>query len=162
MTEISQLLERFRRGPEVIATATTGVAGSQLDFVPEPGKWSIRQILCHLADSELVGATRFRWVIAQENPTLLAFDQEAWAASLNYSSRRISQTLESFRRMRAENYELLKGLPEETFARTADHSEAGRMTLLDLLRMYAEHAEKHAQQMMNLRKLYKEWMAGSK
>ena len=94
MSDISQLLERFRRGAEVVATATTGVAGSQLDFVPALGKWSIRQIVCHLADAELIGATRFRWVISEENPTLLAYNEKAWAANLNYASRRISQALE--------------------------------------------------------------------
>lgn len=155
MNELSQLLERFRRGPEVIATASTGVAGSQLDFVPEPGKWSIRQIVCHLADSEIVGATRFRWVIAEDNPTLLGYNQDSWVAGLNYAARRFSPALELFRRIRAENYDLLKGLPEETFSRTATHSEIGAITLLDLLRIYAGHAEKHAQQMMNIRKLYK-------
>jgi hypothetical protein len=160
MSEIGQLLERFRRGPEVVATATTGVAGAQLDFIPEPGKWSIRQIVCHLADAELVGATRFRWVIAEDNPILPAYNREAWAARLNYAARRFSQALESFRRIRAENYELLKALPEDAFSRTTTHAEAGRMTLLDLLRLYAEHAEKHAQQVMAIRKLYKEATAG--
>ena len=161
MNEISQLLERFRRGPEVLATATTGVAGAQLDFIPEPGKWSIRQIVCHLADAELVASTHFRWVIAEDNPTLLAYNQEAWALRLNYSSRRFSQALESFRRTRAENYELLKNLPEEEFSRSATHAEAGPVTLLDLLRLSAEDAEKHAQQVMAIRKLYKASATGS-
>ncbi|MCW5978285.1 MAG: DinB family protein [Bryobacteraceae bacterium] len=156
MSDLSHLLERFRRGPEVVATAATGVAGSQLDFAPGPDKWSIRLIVCHLADSEIVGATRFRWVLAENEPALPNYDEKAWAAGLGYASRRFSQALELFRRMRAENYELLKDLPEAAFARAGIHFELGRLTLLDLLRIYAEHAENHARQMMNNRKLFKE------
>ncbi len=155
MEELGDLLERFRRGPEVVAVATTGAAGAQLDYVSEPGKWSIRQVVCHLADAEMVGAVRFRLVIAEDNPTLYAYDQDAWARKLGYEKRRFSQALELFRRLRAENYELLKDLPEETFGRRGQHTEAGTMTLLDLVRLYAEHAERHARQIQEIRRQYK-------
>src|SRR5438552_3759836 len=100
MSEISDLLERYRRGAELVAVAITGAAGPELDFSPAPGQWSIRQIMAHLADSELVSAMRFRKVIAEENPTLEAFDQDAWGRNLDYGRRKTSQTLESFRRIR--------------------------------------------------------------
>lgn len=156
MSEIKELLERFRRGPELVAVATTGVAGEQLDYVPAPGKWSIRQIVWHLADAELVGAVRFRWVIAEDNPMLPAYDQDAWTDRLGYSKRRFAPALETFRRLRAENYELLKDLPEEAFSRTGRHTESGPLTLLDLVRRTAEHAEHHARQIQEIRRLYKE------
>jgi hypothetical protein len=156
MSQIAELLERFRRGPELVAVATTGVAGAQLDFAPGPGKWSIRQIVCHLADAELVGAVRFRRVIAEDDPVLQAFDQDAWTSRLHYEKRRFSPALETFRRLRTENYELLKDLPEEAFSRTGRHTEAGPLTLLDLVRLYAEHAENHARQILEIRRLYKE------
>src|SRR5712692_12043814 len=111
MSELSELLERFRRGPEVLAVVLTGAAGEEVDFVTAPGKWSIRQIMAHLADGELVGAHRFRQVIAEDNPTLIAFDQDAWTKNLDYARRQPKQSLDSFRRVRAENYELLKALP---------------------------------------------------
>ena len=79
MADIPVLLERFRRGPEVLAVVLTGVFGEEEDFTLAPGKWSIRQIIAHLADAEMVGAHRFRQVIAEQNPTLIAFDQDAWA-----------------------------------------------------------------------------------
>jgi hypothetical protein len=147
MSEISELLERFRRGAELVAVSITGAAGSEVDFVPEPGKWSIRQIVAHLSDSEIVGTMRLRQVIAEDEPKLEAFDQEAWVTNLDYSRRKPSQSLETFRRIRAENYELLKELPEDTFSRIGNHSERGRMTLLQLVRGYAEHAENHATQL---------------
>ena len=156
MSEIPALLERYRRGAELLAVVLTGVFGEEEDFAPAPGKWSVRQIVAHLADAELVGAHRFRQVIAEENPTLIAFDQDAWTRNLDYARRKPKQSLETFRRIRAENYELLKGLPEEAFERTGNHSENGAVTLRRLLEGYAGHAESHARQLQDLRETYKQ------
>lgn len=155
MSGLTELLERFRRGPELLAVVLTGVHGEETDFVPEPGRWSIRQIAAHLADAELVGAYRFRSVIAENEPALPAFDQNAWTSSLDYARRKPAQSLETFRRLRYENHELLQGLPESAFERSGLHSEAGRQTLLQLLLGYAEHAENHARQMQAIREQYK-------
>jgi hypothetical protein len=156
LSELAELLERFRRGAELMAVTMTGVAGVELDFVPGPGKWSIREILCHVADSEIVGADRFRRIIAEDNPTLIAFNQDAWAANLDYARRKQSLALENFRRIRAENYELLKGVPEAAWQRTGNHSERGTITLLDMLRLWADHAEKHARQIQEARQAYRQ------
>jgi hypothetical protein len=155
MSDLSALLERFRRGPEVLAMVLTGVFGEEEDFAIAPGKWSVRQIVAHLADAELVGAHRLRQVIAEDNPTLIAFDQDAWTRNLDYAARKPKQSLETFRRIRAENYELLKGLPEAAFERSGNHTENGAMTLRRLLEGYAEHAETHARQLQAIREEYK-------
>lgn len=155
MSEISELLERFRRGPELVAMAMTGAAGAELDFTPAPGKWSLRQILCHLADSEMEAGVRMRRIIAEDNPTLLAYDQDAWAQRLDYSRRKTTQALETFRHIRGVNYDLLHSLPEEAFQRQGTHSERGPVTLLEMLRIYARHAEKHAEQIQAVRQAYK-------
>ena len=155
MSDIPALLERYRRGPEVLAVVLTGVFGEEEDFMPASGKWSIRQIVAHLADAELVGAHRFRQVIAEDNPTIVAFDQDAWTRNLDYARRKPKQSLETFRRIRAENYELLKGLPESAFERAGNHTENGRMTLRRLLEGYADHAESHARQLQEIREPYK-------
>jgi hypothetical protein len=115
--------------------------------------------VCHLADTETVLAMRLRQVIAEDNPIIPAIDQDAWADRLDYSRRKLSPALETFRRMRAENYELLKDLPEETYARSGQHSKRGVITLLDLLRIFAEHAEKHVQQIHAARAAFKEYKA---
>ncbi len=150
-----ETLERFRRGAELLALVLTGVAGEEEDFVTEPGKWSIRQITAHMADAELVAGCRMRLVIAEENPTLTAYDQDAWTRNLGYGTRKIKSSLESFRRMRAENHELLKDLPETAWGRAGTHTEQGRITLGELLTMYAAHAESHARQMQEIRDAYK-------
>lgn len=153
--ELQDLLERFRRGAELVAVVTTGAAGPELDFAPAPGKWSVRQIVCHLADSEIVGRDRFSRVIAETNPTIIGYDQDAWATKLDYHKRKFSQALETFRRIRGENFDLLKDQPAEAWTRTGTHNERGPMTLADLLRIYAEHAEKHALQIRGARDAYK-------
>src|SRR5689334_8969522 len=156
MADIPVLLERYRRGPELLAVVLTGVFGEEEDFASAPGKWSVRHIVAHLADAELVGAHRMRQVIAEENPTLVSYDQDAWAAKLDYSRRKPKQSLETYRRIRAENYDLLKGLPESAFERAGNHDENGRMTLLQLLEGYAAHDESHARQLQELREAYKQ------
>jgi hypothetical protein len=155
MNDAEELLERFRRGPELVASALTGAAGSEVDFRPGPGEWSVRQIVAHLADSEIVGAERFRRVVAEDNPTLLAFDESAWAERLDYQRRKPSASLETFRRTRAENYELLKDLSPESFERRGNHTELGPVSLLGLLKTYAEHAESHTQQIFRVREQFK-------
>jgi hypothetical protein len=155
MSEIPALLERFRRGPEVLAMVLTGVFGEEEDFVTAPGKWSVRQIIAHLADVELVLAMRFRLVIAEENPTLTAMNQDAWAKNLDYARRKPKQSLETFRRLRAENHELLKVTPEAAFERQGTHTERGAVTLRQLVEDYCGHTENHARQMVEIREAYK-------
>src|SRR5208337_924718 len=93
---------------------------------------------------------------AEDNPTLGAFDQDAWARNLDYARRKPKQSLESFRRVRAENYELLRALPESAFERAGTHSARGRVTLGQMLERYAGHAESHARQIEEIRETYKQ------
>lgn len=161
MSELSEVLERFRRGAEMLAMATTGAAGSELDFA-EDGKWSVRQIVCHLADTEAVWVMRFRQVIAEENPTMPAFDQNLWATRLDYGKRKISVALEQFRVMRTENHQLLKDLPETEFERVGTHTKRGAMTLREMVTLSAEHLERHVMQIRGVRAVYREQKAAAK
>ncbi|HLK22004.1 MAG TPA: DinB family protein [Bryobacteraceae bacterium] len=162
MSEVPELLERLRRGAEMVAVSITGAAGSELDYAPEPGKWSIRQIVAHLADSEMVAGMRLRRIIAEDNPKIEAYDEKAWAANLDYTRRKTSPALETFRRIRGENYELLKDLPAATFDREGVHSERGPMSLKFLLQLIAEHAENHAAQIRTRRAEFKAQKAAAK
>ncbi|MBS1854705.1 MAG: DinB family protein [Acidobacteria bacterium] len=155
MSDIASLLERFRRGPELLAVVLTGVYGEEEDFVTAPGKWSVRQIIAHLADTELVMGVRIRLVAAQENPPLTPFDQDAWARNLDYARRKPKHSLETLRRLRAENYELIKDLPAEAFERQGMHAERGPLTLQKIVETCANHVESHARQMQEIREQYK-------
>ena len=155
MPDLTPLLERYRRAPELLALVLTGVFGEEEDFVAAPGQWSIRQIVAHLADAEMVGAVRMRLVVAENNPVLTAFDQDAWTRNLDYAARKPKSSLESFRRLRSENHALLKDLPVAAFARAGNHTERGLITLEQLVEGYAEHAESHARQIQGIRDEYK-------
>ena len=151
MSEIAELLDRFQRGPDLLATALAGITEEDLDFRPDPRKWSPRQIDAHLADSEIEAAVRFRRMLAEENPTILGYDQDAWAKELGYEKRDPARSLSTFRLLRQENYELLKDVPPAALQRTSTHSERGVMTLGQWLEIYARHAEKHSNQIRQLR-----------
>ncbi len=155
MSDLADLLERFRRGPEVLAVMLTGAAGEEVDYARAPGKWSIRQILRHLADAEIAAAHRFRQILAEDNPTIVAFDQDAWTRNLDYARRKPAQSLENFRRMRMDNHELLKDQPEAAFERPGQHSERGRVTLRGLVEGYADHVESHARELQTIREDWK-------
>ena len=165
MPDIPALLERFRRGPEIIAMALTGVHGEEEDFLVAPGRWSVRQIVAHLADSEVVAAHRIRQVLAEDNPVMTWFDEKLWAVNLDYARRKPKQSLETFRRLRAENhellrsvpeaaYELLKDLPVPVFERAGNHSLYGPKTLLQMLDAFGTHVETHARQIREVRDAY--------
>src|SRR5215471_650876 len=154
MSQIADVLERFRRGGELLSTVTLGCAGQEADFQPGEDKWSVRMIVCHLADSELVTGMRLRLLIAEENPVLRAYDEKAWAKNLDYTKRKISQAIETFRRVRAENHELLKDLPESAYERSGRHMERGVETLGGTLLRAAEHVEAHVRQIQTVRAAY--------
>jgi hypothetical protein len=102
---------------------------------------------------------RLRLIVAEDNPSLGAYDQEAWAKNLDYSRRKISQALEVFRLLRTGNYELLKDLPEAAFSRAGTHVERGKTTLVDLVRHIAGHLESHVKQIQATRAAYREHRA---
>lgn len=158
MSELSDLLERFRRGPELLAMATTGAAGSMLDFRIE-GHLSIRQIVCHLADAEAVGAVALRQILAENEPRLPAPELEQWSKAIDYGQRKISHALETFRRLRADNHELLSGLPDESFARTGLGSGGNAVSLRTLAEQMAAHMEDQVREIQAVRAAYKEHRA---
>ena len=159
MSDLADILERFRRGGELLAMSTTGAAGPELDFKPSDAHLGVRQIVCHLADAEIVGAMRLRQIIAEDHPTLQYFDDDAWAVKLDYNKRKISQALETFRRLRTENHELIKDLPESVFARVGIHSKDGPMTLRQVVEWFATHLEGHVREIQQVRAGYREHRA---
>jgi hypothetical protein len=156
MSELESLLERFRRGAELVAATSAGMSASEAGFAPAPGKWSAREIVAHLADVEIVVGDRLRRTIAEDNPVLMAMDQERWASGLDYANRRLSDSLDLLRAVRTSNFELLRGLPAATFARTGQHSQRGPETLMEILRFYTCHTENHAKQIEHAREKYRE------
>jgi len=143
---IANLLERFKEGAALVRAAAGDLSG-KLDAPPAPGKWTARQILCHLADSEMVGRDRMARIAAEDNPTIVAYDQDAWATQLDYAVRDANEALESFCATRAANLRMLQALPATAWSKVGTHSFMGVLTLADMVRVYADHAEGHARQL---------------
>ena len=145
---ISQLLDRYHHG---IHLFTETLQGTPLDVAPAPGKWTARQITCHVADSEAVAAVRYRMIAAQPGSVLSAFDQEKWESQLLYAHQSAEEALAAFSAMRLHNLNMLRGLPLEAWSLTATHEERGEHTLYRMVEHNATHVENHAGQVLAIR-----------
>ena len=129
----------------MVAEALAGATDDELDAHPAPGKWSAREIVHHLADSEMTSAIRLRLLIAAPAPAIAGYDQDEFARRLHYD-RPIEASLEAFKAARRTTAEILERLTEAEWAREGTHTEIGRYTVDTWLEIYAEHAHEHARQ----------------
>ncbi|HUF22904.1 MAG TPA: DinB family protein [Vicinamibacterales bacterium] len=143
--ERDRLMAQYTDGYRVVAAALLTITPEELDATPGPGKWSARQIVHHLADSEMTAAVRLRLLVAEDAPAIKGYEQEAFAGRLHYE-RAHEASLELFRAVRASTAELMGCLSEADWLREGTHSDVGRFGLDTWLRIYAPHAHKHADQ----------------
>ncbi len=113
---------------------------------PAPGKWSIAEILAHLADTELVGGYRIRMILNSSGTPIQAFDQNVWARNANYARQDPRKSLRTFHTLREHNLGLLKSLPRKKWSRYGIHAERGKETLERVAQMFAGHDINHLQQ----------------
>jgi uncharacterized damage-inducible protein DinB len=116
-----------------------------------PGKWSIGQVLQHLADSELVWGWRLRLILAQDRPTLTGYDQDRWAERLRYADSDPAQALEEFVTLRRANLRLLERASPADLKRVGVHVERGEESLEHQRRLYAGHDLLHLAQLARIR-----------
>lgn len=148
--EIAPVFERFVRGAGLVRAALDGVTAAELSR-PGPEGWSVRDIVVHLADSELVRAERFRRVITEDNPELFDFDEGLWKRRLQYLWRSPEAALALFDALRFTNAELLRQFDGSVYGRTGIHPVDGALSVGALLERGAVHAEEHAAQMEAVR-----------
>ncbi|MFW6088855.1 MAG: DinB family protein [Gemmatimonadota bacterium] len=115
-----------------------------------PGRWSVGEVLAHLADSELVWAFRLRMVLGQERPSLAGYDQDAWAEGLSYADLDPSSSLERFDFVRRWNLALLGSVPEQALDRVGVHAERGEESVRHMIRLYAGHDLVHLAQLRRI------------
>lgn len=146
----AQLIARYKDGYREVAAALDGASDNELDARPAPGKWTAREIVHHLADSEMTSAVRLRLLVAEENATIRAYDEKVFAARLHYD-RPIASSLLAFQAARLATGDLLDTMTDAEFAKTGTHSEHGTYGVERWLEIYAEHAHKHADQIRRAR-----------
>jgi hypothetical protein len=151
MSDHTEAVATFRRGSATIEEVLAGVSAEETGFVPAPGKWTIRQIVRHLADTEIVVGMRLRQIIAEDKPTLVPFDQDAWAAHLGYERADAFDSLRRFQSLRDDTARTLEALPPEAFDRVGVHPERGTKSLLEWVQIFGRHVETHAAQIAAIR-----------
>jgi hypothetical protein len=140
-----QLVAKYKDGYAQVASALEGATDVELDRRPAPGKWTSREIVHHLADSEMTSAIRLRRLLAEDRPVIVGYDQEEFARKLHYD-RPIGDSLDALKAARATTGAILDRMTEEEWAREGTHSESGRYTVLQWLQIYAEHVHNHLAQ----------------
>lgn len=153
--ERQKLIAQYEAGYDEVMKHLEDFPHDQLCAHPIPNKWSACEIVQHLADSEMHSAIRLRRLLAEERPTIQAYDQEFYATRLNYNSRDIAPALAALHGARATTVQLLRGMSDEDWAREGWHSESGQYTPEHWLRIYAAHAHDHAAQIDRLRQALK-------
>jgi hypothetical protein len=145
--ERAALVELYRDGHRVVTEALAGTTAADLDAQPsDPDEWTPRMVVHHLADSEMMSATRLRRLIAEDDPVIQGYDEPLFARRLFYDDRPIEPALAALGAARSTTLQILERLTDDQWARTGTHTESGRYGVEDWLRIYAAHAHEHADQ----------------
>jgi hypothetical protein len=132
--------------PQRLERLIKGVSAAKLRKRPTPDRWSVSEILAHLADGEIVGAFRMRLILGAPGTAIVPFDQDAWVISGHYEKRDPRKSLEQFRIVREGNLALLKSLTPEQWKHHGMHAERGQESIEHIVRMFAGHDLNHLKQ----------------
>ncbi len=143
MSITHDLIAAYVEGPKQLRAAVAGLNQEQLTARPIAGKWSILEVVAHIADFEPVYTDRFRRVLALKSPLLLAADENDFAKNLHYHHRVVNEELAMIEAIRVSTARLLLAADELTWQRTGQHSERGTVTLLELLQSAVKHIPHH-------------------
>jgi hypothetical protein len=136
--------------PKKLEGLIKGVSTSKMRRKPAPGKWSISEIVAHLADTELVGGYRIRTILGAPGGPIQAFDQDVWAANMEYQKRDAKKSLELYRALRLANLALLKSLTPQQWKQYGMHAERGQESIETIVRMFAGHDINHREQVKRI------------
>jgi DinB family protein len=145
-------VEILRHTPAIVAQFLESTPAEIVTIPEATGKWAIRDVVQHLADSELVGGFRLRMVLAHDRPPLKGYDQDLWANRLRYSETAVQDALEQFTLLRRANLRLWQNLSPADLKRVGLHDERGEESLEHMRRLYAAHDILHRRQLERIRK----------
>lgn len=148
--ERDRLIAQYKRGYETILAAIEGMTDEEWDAREAPGEWSPRQVIHHLADSEMASAMRIRRLIVEDAAEIQGYDQEAFAMQSYYDGP-IEASLLALQGARASTAAVLDTMTDEDWQSAGTHTEVGAFTAYDWLRSYAVHCDEHADQIRRAR-----------
>lgn len=142
----ADLIRRYAEGPATLRAALAKVPKEALKWRPAPDKWSVHEVIVHCADSETNSHMRIRYLLAEQDPLIVGYDQDAWVGVLDYHNLPLEPALATVEAVRANTVPLLKRLPESAWSRKGRHTESGTYGVEQWMNIYAEHLEIHARQ----------------
>jgi hypothetical protein len=140
---IPDLIAAYQRGAAELRQATAGMSADHLRTRIGPGKWSTLEVICHLADSEVIYAERIRRVLAEHEPTLFNLEPDDFERALVYDSRDLTEELTLIESIKNVNVRILRSVPAEAWARRGIHSTDGPLTLRQLVERVTNHVPHH-------------------
>ena len=146
-----EYISKIKQLPVIIEKAVASLNDSQLDTPYGEGKWTVRQVVHHLADSHMNAFIRMKLVLTENHPTLKAYEQDDWAKTPDAHKLPVASSLAILKGLHERMNALLSSASEDDFRRTAFHPENGEMTLDDLVAIYGKHGEKHVESIIALR-----------
>ena len=152
MSERTDFIRHIERLPEAVAAAANGLSDKQLDTPTGEGKWTIRQIIHHIADANINAYTRMKLIVTETKPILKPYDQDRWAALPDGTSEPLEATFGLLRGLHLRWSRFLNSLSESDWSREGIHLENGKVTLDDVLKTYSTHGERHTEQIVTFRK----------
>jgi hypothetical protein len=139
-----ELIVRFAAGPDKLESRLRGLTPEQLHYRPFPDAWTVHEQVVHLADAELNTSVRLRKILAESGVTVELMDEEKWFAGLDYRSQSLDRSVRLFRLLREISCDLLSRVREPMWeGNWVQHPERGKLTLRDLVEIYAKHADTH-------------------
>jgi uncharacterized damage-inducible protein DinB len=150
--ELKKHLDAAEISPRKIAAAVSGLSDEALRYKPAPSKWSILEILGHLADIEIVYGYRMRQILADKKPVIAPIDQDDWARNLGYMEAAPAELVAVYGLNRHNNLRVLRRLKPGDLDKSAFHPERNRnVTLAELVEMMAGHGTNHLEQIERLK-----------
>lgn len=149
-TERDALIQKYTTGADAFREALAGITDAELDARSGPDEWTPREIVHHLADSEMRAAIRLRQLIAEDAPVIQGYDEKSYTRTLHYD-RPIGASLDAVDAARRTSAELLSVLSDDEWKKTGTHTESGPYGVTDWLSIYAAHAHDHAEQLLRAR-----------
>jgi hypothetical protein len=144
--ERQSLVEQYARGPVLLREALAGAPKEALQWRPAAGKWSVHEVVVHCADSESNAALRIRYLLAEKDPLIVGYDQDAWARVFDYHAQPLEGALVVAAAARDRTVPILRAMTDDDWAKAGRHTESGAYSAEDWLRIYAAHLEGHARQ----------------
>ena len=147
------IIDGFEAGGEKLRAAVRGLSRNDALAKPEPGKWSIQELVIHLADGDAIAIDRMKRVIAEDNPTLLRADEQAYVDRLHCNAQDLQDAVTLFDLNRRQFARVLRQLDDSEFERVGTHNgELGRITLGGLVKNYSKHLDHHLQRLEQIRR----------